>query len=586
MLDLTKTFNKFYPRSQTVSKGVFLIKLAWAVEIIVALIGLLIGVIVVLRAQGYETTGAVSAIDPTLDDLLFGLIFVIVAIVEITKIPLATAVYFAAKLSWRVIFLIALLLVNVSTFETIVTGFERISRARTATISDLLVKKSGIEKIIYNKRSNIDENIIQKDIDSLVNQKNKILEQINEIESRAINQKNKLKDQSANIGEIEGLKREIQTFSDEIKSLRDANIPLNDQLSKQKLFSLNRGRLQKNIEQNNKKIDELEKKRGEASEQLKQAQNTAQRGNQSQIGAIDQERKSNKLPLDQALAQIEASYKISMDRKKNLSEKGIIADKEIKDHEDELRSIVMKIDDSAPDNQVFRVALWFKGFFKVDYEDEIKIVEEKISDLAKSKINPKKWIFFDKKLTETEINNIDQEILRLEQRRNNLILRKEYEDKTNRIQSVYADLPEGALTMAFWAWFGVLSFIISVTGTMLAFAGLNLQDPRMHDIRAKKTAGWKGVSGRASTMFVLINKYIWGKIKRLKDPKIVEKEVEVEKIVEKIVEKPVGQKIVYEKVEVPKEVIRKELVYVPLPTDDTEVLKKGPFSVPEDKTKK
>ena len=329
MLDLTKTFNKFYPRSQTVSKGVFLIKLAWAVEIIVALIGLLIGVIVVLRAQGYETTGAVSAIDPTLDDLLFGLIFVIVAIVEITKIPLATAVYFAAKLSWRVIFLIALFLVNVSTFETIVTGFERISRARTATISDLLVKKSGIEKIIYNKRSNIDENIIQKDIDSLVNQKNKILEQINEIESRAINQKNKLKDQSANIGEIEGLKREIQTFSDEIKSLRDANIPLNDQLSQQKLFSLNRGKLQKNIEQNNKKIDELEKKRGEASEQLKQAQNTAQRGNQSQIGAIDQERKSNKLPLDQALAQIEASYKISMDRKKNLSEKGIITDKEI-----------------------------------------------------------------------------------------------------------------------------------------------------------------------------------------------------------------------------------------------------------------
>jgi hypothetical protein len=140
--------------------------------------------------------------------------------------------------------------------------------------------------------------------------------------------------------------------------------------------------------------------------------------------------------------------------------------------------------------------------------------------------------------------------------------------------------------MAFWAWFGVLSFIISVTGTMLAFAGLNLQDPRMHEIRAKKTAGWKGVSGRASTMFVMINKYIWGKIKRLKDPKIVEKEVEVEKIVEKIVEKPVGQKIVYEKVEVPKEVIRKELVYVPLPTDDTEVLKKGPFSVPEDKTKK
>ena len=226
MLDLTKTFNKFYPRSQTVSKGVFLIKLAWTVEIIVAIISLLIGIVVVLRAQGYKTAGAVAAIDPSLDDLLFGLIFVIVAIVEITKIPLATAVYFAAKLSWRIIFLIALFLVNVSTFETIVTGFERISRARTATISDLLVKKAGIEKIIYNKRSNIDENIIQKDIDSLVKQKNKILEQITIIETRAASQKNKLADQSANIGEIEGLGREIETYSDEIKSLRGENVSI------------------------------------------------------------------------------------------------------------------------------------------------------------------------------------------------------------------------------------------------------------------------------------------------------------------------------------------------------------------------
>ena len=84
-----------------------------------------------------------------------------------------------------------------------------------------------------------------------------------------------------------------------------------------------------------------------------------------------------------------------------------------------------------------------------------------------------------------------------------------------------------------------------------------------------------------SNFFVLINKYIWGKIKRFRDPKIVEKEVVVEKEVEKIVEKNVGEKIVYEKVEVPKEVVRKEMVYVPLPTDDENLLKKGPFKAPD-----
>ena len=70
-------------------------------------------------------------------------------------------------------------------------------------------------------------------------------------------------------------------------------------------------------------------------------------------------------------------------------------------------------------------------------------------------------------------------------------------------ESVYADLPRGAITAAFWLWFGVLSFIISVTGTMLAFASLVLLDPRLHVIRNKKTAYWKGVSIRLSKFFVL-----------------------------------------------------------------------------------
>ena len=127
---------------------------------------------------------------------------------------------------------------------------------------------------------------------------------------------------------------------------------------------------------------------------------------------------------------------------------------------------------------------------------------------------------------------------------------------------------------------------------MLAFASLVLLDPRLHVIRNKKTAYWKGVSLRLSKFFVLLNKFIWGRIKRFRDPnvKIIEKEVEVEKIVEKIVEKPVvEEKIVIKEVEVPKEIetIRKEMVYVPLPTDDEELLKKGPFKAPDyDKDKK
>ena len=250
----------------------------------------------------------------------------------------------------------------------------------------------------------------------------------------------------------------------------------------------------------------------------------------------------------------------------------------------------------APEVQVYRVATWLKGWFKVDYNKEIEKINLQVFELEQQKVDSiteKGW--FDKifsvfnKNSNLDNEAIDKQISRLESQI------KDFEYKSdvaslNIEESIYADLPQGAITAAFWLWFGVLSFIISVTGTMLAFASLVLLDPRLHVIRNKKTAYWKGVSIRLSKFFVLVNRYIWGKIKRFKDPKIVEKEIEVEKVVEKIVEKPVvEEKIVIKEVEVPKEIetVRKEMVYVPLPTDDEELLKKGPFTAPDyDKDKK
>ena len=87
-----------------------------------------------------------------------------------------------------------------------------------------------------------------------------------------------------------------------------------------------------------------------------------------------------------------------------------------------------------------------------------------------------------------------------------------------------------------------------------------------------------------------MRRYIHGRIKRFKDPIIKEVKVEVE--VEKIVKEPVyvyKDKIVHVEKEVPvkEEIIKKEIVYVPLPTDDEELLKKGPFMAPgDDKDKK
>ena len=59
----------------------------------------------------------------------------------------------------------------------------------------------------------------------------------------------------------------------------------------------------------------------------------------------------------------------------------------------------------------------------------------------------------------------------------------EVEKSEGIVKSVYSTIPETALTFAFWVWFGVLSFIVSITGTMLAFASLTLRDPRANQER-------------------------------------------------------------------------------------------------------
>ena len=155
-----------------------------------------------------------------------------------------------------------------------------------------------------------------------------------------------------------------------------------------------------------------------------------------------------------------------------------------------------------------------------------------------------------------------------------------------------SDLKQKDLDEAFFYWFGILAFVISIIGSGVAYAGLHLGDERMHEYRNKPGYGIGGVFLRIGRILIILRRYITKKFVLLFKPKIVEKEVEVEKIVEKIVEKPVIQeKIIEKEIEVPKQIEKKIFVHVPFPTDDPEVIKKGPMiyndkDIDKDKGKK
>ena len=111
MPNLDNIHDKFFPKAKTAHTGKFLIKLAWSIEIFVALTALAISVIL-LFSQGQSDTkiGEISQrwVSMDMGASVLSLAFVVVAIMELTKIPLATAFYYSAKIRWRTIFFIGL----------------------------------------------------------------------------------------------------------------------------------------------------------------------------------------------------------------------------------------------------------------------------------------------------------------------------------------------------------------------------------------------------------------------------------------------------------------------------------------------
>jgi hypothetical protein len=598
MPNLDKIFNKFYPQSQTGSKGKFLLNMAWTVEILVAIIGICIAIIVIINAQGTQNLEDLKGRSIRLNDITFGGIFFIVAIVELTKIPLATAVYYSVRIYWKIIFLVGLLLVNVSTFETIVTGFERINRERTKIVDKKIVKYHSINTQLEQLEDNTNIKQFDGEINELRKQRSEINKQISEYNVTGQKRIQDIKDSGTNTSAIDELRKQIDNLNSDITNLRNQNVELTGQIDG-KFFNSNKKTITNTIESNKLTIENYEKDKRDKVSKLSNLINAQGKSSSGAIEIENADIEAKTKPLKDEL-EIIAKNIAALEGNKtqyNLDDEEKI--RRIKELEAERLKLISNeegtgIDDLAPDSQVYRVATWLKDWFIIDYNNEINEINEQIFQLEKQKvksITERGWFdkffsFFNKnsrldnEAIDRQISNLEAKIIEFEN--------KAIKAETKISDSVYADIPSGALAAAFWLWFGVLSFIISVTGTMLAFASLVLLDPRLHIIRNKRTANWKGLGTRISKFFVLINKYIWGKIKRFRDPNIKIVEKEVEKIVEKKVEveKFVGEKIVYEKVEVPKEVIRKEIVYVPLPTDDNELLKKGPFTAPDYDKKK
>ena len=176
-----------------------LITFAWGVEVLAAIVGLMIAVLVILTtAEEISRAGLSMGPSSYLDMFLGGLPFVVVAMVELTKIPLATACFITTSAPWRMAFGFGLLLLSIITFETILNGFERNFTARTSVIShakkllqltDDQIRQVGAE--IADLSSTTDDQLranLQADLEQIEREKNAALGDVDKQRDEALRQ--------------------------------------------------------------------------------------------------------------------------------------------------------------------------------------------------------------------------------------------------------------------------------------------------------------------------------------------------------------------------------------------------------------
>ena len=532
MPNLDNIHAKFFPKAVTAQWGKKLLIFAWIIEITVAFVGFSIAILF-FKSGGQSSLQIEDlASDLRIDSVIVGLAFFVVGVMELTKIPLATALYYAGKISWRIIFFVALFLVNFSTFETIIQGFELAYNQRSNLVLDERKKADAIKKEILNLEKKQDTSVIDLKISNLDNDLAKLRTERVVINKSKVDEIAQVRQQyTGDNQKISDLRDRVKGLDKEISGITLTLRELDSDLGKTKDGFF--------VKQSTKIKDRIKK-----YENQKENLVTQKNSLENQITALTSQASGT---IDPLIKDIENKKNIEL----NDNQEQIDQINEDKYNLEEARGNVIQNQSNVEDK-------------KRILSDELLEQDKKLIDVAR----------------ESQIHRIAVKI----KVASNWILGVE----SKNITFDESDLTQEDIDRAFWIWFGGLAFVISIIGTLVAFAGLHLQDERMHDIRNRPLMSNLGILiKRISNIFVILRKYIWAATKRLFKPKIVEKIIEVEKIVEKIIEKPViEEKTVFQKVEVPKEVIRKEIVHHPLWTDDPDILKKEPFTAPKDKDKK
>lgn len=557
------------PERKKISKN--LLRFAWIIEIFAVMIGLAIALMQGIASFDESTTNKPNVGFGGWANISIAVLpFIMVAVVELTKIPFVQAFYKSSLLRWKLLFGISLCFIALITFESAMNGFERnysammtgIDRHKKElvnveeTMVPLLEQRTRLEALTaekieaeYSERLKqvsterdstanvISQRIadirgsvqseVTRNLEQQISGKRQIMSQLQTEMSSELSRLSKELDASLNFAssdlqtQRESLNRQLNT---ELARLNQVRQQSEKEIADASIFTENSVR--------KRTATEISAQEAIVAS-LRQQLNSLTITNKEQLMRDNYQANVVRVRDDfnARIGSVDAEIKaLSIELQRNLGKNQSDVSLQLKSHQDELARVNLLFSEQQKQNE-----------------------ERRQKDLGMLAQNTALIAELTSTIQQKQNNRIELRDLINQKVGDNQIYRMAqwYFDKESA-----ADLDRSQVAVIAVFWFGSLAALIAFTGILLALASCAIEDPKNSGDKAKHKNSLMKVAGS-------IRKFYVYKRRRQKDPIIHEVPRDV------VREVPVDRVV---KVEVPVEVIKKEIVHVPFYTNDKSLI--------------
>jgi hypothetical protein len=494
--------------------GQWTYRVAWALEIVAASIGLTTGI--ALGYQAYSTSLGTELSISGLDLALASAPFFMVALAELTKIPIATLL-FSVSWIWKPVLAVALTLLALITFETVFLGLERASSQRQVKYDEIQSRKNTAQIDLQS----IEQSLTKMAAASHVGTVQAEVDQLNTMEAAETERK------QAEIqrvqGQLENLKMQNPQFASLARQIGAKETEFKELLGRRD----NEIRIQ---------LEPFERQRDSFDKRIEAAR---EKGDMAAVRRYEDERARLRNPVPAIRERfgpeeqrLEGELRALRDQQAAL---------EANETENEKQARLRLVDRRNGLEQEFRD---LQRVWQERRNQTLSQLQDAQERAAKSTAEADRL-----RVRASELQN---ELAALEKER---ILTSRMDQVRRLAARIYGKPPEGVSVeeASFIAliWFGSLGALAALAGPLTAIVALGLQ--RSAEVREKR--GTRSLSDYLRRWLIR-----WRFKRTQKVP--VHIEVPVEKEVEK-------------RVEVPVEKVIKEVLYVPILTDDPDAVRKS-----------